>query len=262
MAEGIIRIANEHMAQALRLISVQRGIDPRRFKLVAFGGAGGLHVCALADILGIGKAIVPVHAGVLSALGMLVAPPGRQLSKTLGILISECSHQDVEQAFAELENQARTSMLDEGIDVTSLKFSRSVDLCYRGQAFTLQIPWAGRQATEAGFHEQHQARFGHHLDTPVELVNVCLGAVADASTLVLEPIAADNSAGVPVDQTIVYGIDQPVPVWDRADLAAGQTFSGPAIIFDKVSTLYLECSWRCQADQWGNLLLEKGETGT
>ena len=269
VAEGIVRIANEHMAHALRLISVQRGIDPRGFVLVAFGGAGGLHLCALADTLGIDRAIAPVYAGVLSALGMLVAQPGRQLTKTLGILLSECSHQVIDQAFSELADQARTSLLAEGIDVTRLELSRSVDLCYRGQAFTLNIPWVDREASETGFHELHLARFGHRLDAPVELVNICLGVMTDAGSLVLAPAATGNSTGdpvnqssedqLPVDQSIVYGIDQPVPVRSRAQLPAGYAISGPAIIFDKVSTLYLEQNWRCRADQWGNLLLDKYE---
>ena len=258
VAEGIVRVANEHMAQALRLISVQRGIDPRAFVLVAFGGAGGLHLCALADTLGISKAIAPVHAGVLSALGMLVAPPGRQLTKTLGILISECSHQVVDQAFSELADRARSSLLAEGIDISRLELSPSVDLCYRGQAFTLNIPWADREVTEASFHEQHQARFGHRLDTPFELVNICLGVMAAAGPLALVPTAAAGGNSEPVDHSVVHGINRPVPVRERALLPAGHTVSGPAIIFDQVSTLYLEHDWHCRADQWGNLLLEKG----
>ena len=98
-AHGIIALANEHMAQALRVISVQRGIDPRSYMLVSFGGAGGLHVCALADALGLSRALVPVHAGVLSALGMLAAPRSRQLSRTLTGLLAEFSEEAVMQSF-------------------------------------------------------------------------------------------------------------------------------------------------------------------
>ena len=258
VAEGIIRVANEHMAQALRLISVQRGIDPRAYVLVAFGGAGGLHLCSLADALGITRAIAPVHAGVLSALGMLVAPPGRQLTKTLGILLSEYLLQNVEQSFSELEDHARSSLLDEGIDVSRLRVSRSVDLCYRGQAFTLNIPWDGAGAAERCFHEQHLVRFGHTLDTPVELVNICLGVVVEINTLALVPMTGDRSPCAPVEYSTAYGVEQAVPVWDREMLPTGHTLSGPAIIFDKVSTLYLEHGWHCHADKWGNLALEKG----
>ena len=261
VAEGIVRVANEHMAQALRLISVQRGVDPRQYVLVAFGGAGGLHLCALADTLGIGQAIAPVHAGVLSALGMLVAAPGRQLTKTLGKLISECSHHFIDQSFNELADQAKESMLAEGIDISGLQLSRSVDLCYRGQAFTLNLPWNGREATAACFHEQHQSRFGHRLDSAVELVNICLGAVAETGPLALEPTTAHAGSGKPAGTSMVYGIDQPVPVHDRASLPAGHTCSGPAIIFDQASTLYLDRDWYCRADPWGNLLLERTKPG-
>ncbi|MCP4040904.1 MAG: hydantoinase/oxoprolinase family protein, partial [Gammaproteobacteria bacterium] len=106
-AEGVIRVANEHMARALRVISVERGIDPRGMALVSFGGAGGLHVCALAEALGMKKALVPIHAGVLSALGMLVAPPGRQLSRTLNGLLRELPEEIMEREFLELETRGK-----------------------------------------------------------------------------------------------------------------------------------------------------------
>ena len=110
-ANGVLRIANEHMAQALRVISVERGEDPRDYTLMSFGGAGGLHVCALAEALGMSRALVPVYAGVLSALGMLVARPARQLShsllQTLGTLV--CT--EMEARFTELAQQGCAELL-------------------------------------------------------------------------------------------------------------------------------------------------------
>jgi N-methylhydantoinase A len=101
-AAGIVRIADEHMARALRVMSVQRGHDPRQMTLTSFGGAGGLHVCALAEALGMHQAMVPVHAGVLSALGMLSAPRGRQLSRTMQGLLGAFSVAEIEQSYLAL----------------------------------------------------------------------------------------------------------------------------------------------------------------
>jgi N-methylhydantoinase A len=183
IAEGIIRITNEHMVQALRKISVHRGVDPREFVLIAFGGAGGMHVCALADALGIRQAMAPIQAGVLSALGMIVAPPGRQLSRTLSSLMSNITDNFINSAINDLAEQAKLVLADEGVDTSHLKQSPSLDICYQGQSFTLNISWNGLTEAEKSFHEQHEKRFGHRLDMPVEVINVRLGITAD-----LQPI--------------------------------------------------------------------------
>lgn len=257
VAEGIIRVANENMAQALRLISVQRGIDPREFVLGAFGGAGGLHMCALAEDLGMRKAIAPIHSGVLSALGMLVAAPGRQLSKTLGVLISECSHTTVTQVLDELAEKARTSMAAEGIDTRDLAYSPSVDLCYRGQAFPLNVPWDGLEGSETAFHEQHHTLYGHRLENPVELVNVRLGVAGKTLNLALADFAGTTGGDGP-ESSAVYGIDSPVPVWQRQQLESSREIAGPVIIMDTISTVYVAKDWCCRLDRAGNLLLENG----
>ena len=256
-ATGIVRVANENMAQALHMISVQRGIDPREFTLVAFGGAGGLHICALAGILGMTKAMVPVYAGVLSALGMLVAPPGRQLVKTIGMLLSEYSLDSIQNAFDELIESARSALIEEGVKVTDLCVLQSVDLCYRGQAFTLNLDWQGIESTEANFHKQHERQFGHRLDFPVELVNIRVGVIAPEIDVDLEMHNPKGPAGSqPEYETMVYGIDGLVPVWKRSKLALAQYVSGPAIIIDEVSTVFIEPGWECQLDKCGNIFLE------
>jgi N-methylhydantoinase A len=255
-AEGIIRVANEHMIQALRLCSVQRGIDPREFMLMAFGGAGGLHICALADALGMQKAIAPVQAGVLSAMGMLVAAPGRQLAKTLGCELNDCSHQSVKAVLDELIVAGRSALAEEGIRITTLEITPSLDLCYQGQAFTLNIPWLDIESAGQRFHEHHQALFGHRLDAPVELVNVCVGITAAPAYLPL-PELCGRTDPVPAGFSRVYGIESRVPVWQRAQLPPAQSITGPAIVLDEVSTTYIAPYWRCTVDNCGNLILEK-----
>lgn len=252
-AEGILRIANEHMAQALRVISVQRGIDPRGFTLMPFGGAGGLHVCALADALGMDQALVPVHGGVLSALGMLVAPPGRQLSHSRPGRLEDLDEADLEQGFAGLEAEGRASLAAEG--VTDPVIQRSLDLRYEGQASTLSVPWRGLPAAAADFHAAHREAYGHALDMPVELVNLRLGLAGSPPSVPLPAPAARMPAG-PVERLAVHGVGSGVPVYRRSELAAGQRLAGPVIVTEAVATTWIEPGWSVEVDgSSGNLLL-------
>jgi N-methylhydantoinase A len=254
-AQGIVRVANEHMAQALRLISVQRGIDPREFVLVAFGGAGGLHICALADALGLKKAMAPVQAGVLSALGMLTAPAGRQLSRTIGNLLHDNTVVAVERAIAELADRGKQALAKEGIHSEDLAFVPSLDLCYRGQSSTLNIPWIDIAAAEAEFHERHESQFGHRLDTPIELVNVRMGINAQTLELALPECKGEENPQCIYGE--IFSERQLVEIWQRNSLSAAQIIQGPAIILDDVSTILIESGWRGQVDVYGSILLDK-----
>ncbi len=254
-AEGVIRIANEHMAHALRVMSVQRGIDPRGLTLVSFGGAGGLHVCALAESLGMQQALVPIHAGVLSALGMLVAPRSRQLSRTLIARLANLNRAQIATVYAELENQGREELLAEGVAEADIELQPSLDLRYEGQSYYLNVPWHNDlTGCERAFHRSHAERYGHDLDLPVELVNVRLGLRAGATTLGLVPLAQGQPAS-PYDMVSLYGVAEPAAVYARDELVAGQQFGGPALITETVSTTYLAPGWHCEVDMVGNLLL-------
>lgn len=252
-ALGVVRVANEHMAQALRVISVERGVDPREFTLVSFGGAGGLHVCALAEMLGMRRALEPVHAGVLSALGMLVAPRGRQLSRTLGIPLAPDHAATITTALEALAAQGRQALLREGCQEADLVHAPSVDLCYRGQSHTLNLPWTDVTTCEAAFHELHEQRYGHRLAAPVQLVNVRMAVKAEVRPIKMPHWSA--RPGKPEAEVPVYGVEGPVPVWARTSLAAGEGIDGPAIVTDPVATLYLAPGWRGNVDTYGNLLL-------
>ncbi len=256
-ALGIVQVANEHMARALRVISVQRGVDPRGFTLVSFGGAGGMHVCALAEALDMSHAMVPIQAGVLSAVGMLVSRPGRQLSRTWLGLLRERGDGEIEAQLQALAEQGRQSLIAEGVEPRSISADFSMDLRYRGQSYTLNVTWSGRSdRAAADFAEHHQQRYGHRLDLPVELVNLRAAVAAPAPALQLAPGICDEAAG-PARRVPVYGIDQPVPVWRRDTLAAGTRIAGPAVIAETVATAWLAPGWRCEVDRLGNLLLER-----
>jgi N-methylhydantoinase A len=256
-AEGIIRVANEHMARALRVISVQRGEDPRGYTLVSFGGAGGLHVCALAEALGMQEAMVPVHAGVLSALGMLATRPGRQLVRTRPGLLHELSDELVEADLKGLAKEGVDALVDEGISSSQIEVDYSLDLRYLGQSYSLNIPWYNCVRAIADFHQCHQARYGHRMDAPVELVN--LRAALRGDELALSLPAGGEQQGMPQVSAWaeLVGLDQKVPCYPRADLGVGQQITGPALITEMASTTWLAPGWRLTVDTRGNLILSR-----
>lgn len=252
-AEGVIRLANEHMARALRVISVERGVDVSDYALTSFGGAGGLHVCALADLLGMRRALVPVSSGVLSALGMLSAPVRRDQSRTLSRLLPDLTEAEVSAVLAELEAALRGELGGNG-EWTVL---REVDLRYRGQSSTLNLPWSKLEAMSEVFHQAHQQQFGHRMDIPVELVNARVHLIGPEPTVSLPELAEVQAeqqgllARVPV-----AGVGE-VPCYQREELGCGQCLQGPAIVIEKVATTWLEPGWRARVDRLGNLLLDK-----
>jgi len=254
VAEGIVRIANEHMAHALRVISVQRGIDPRDHTLVSFGGAGGLHVCALAEALGMRRAMVPIHAGVLSALGMLVAPRARELSRSHIVSLESADPADIEARFLELEAQGRAELEAEGVAAEHIESARMLDLRYQGQSWTLNVPWQGIKGSEAAFHEHHAARFGHRLERPVELVNLRV-SLKSRHTPPRLPTLPPSPPATPKEHVTLTGYDTAIPIWPRDALLPGQPITGPAIVIETVSTTWLAPGWRGEMDEYGNLCL-------
>ncbi len=158
------------MSQALRVISIQKGFDPADFTLASFGGAGGLHVCALAENLGMRQAVVPVRAGVLSAEGLVYAPRKRELIQALP---AEAGADTVNALARALDRRGRAELAAEGVAETDIETTVSLDLCYQGQSSTLALAWEGDPAAcEVAFHALHEQRYGHRLVLPVRRVNV------------------------------------------------------------------------------------------
>lgn len=255
-AAGIIRIANEHMAHALRVMSVQRGINPQELSLVSFGGAGGLHVCALADALTIKHALVPRYAGVLSALGMLVAPRARELSQTFNNLLSNLTRQDIEQRFTLLYQQGLSELKEEGVDEKDVIADYSLDCRYFGQSYFLNVKWNSIEMAVKDFQQLHEKRYGHQLELDVELVNVRVSLKCKAQEIQLPKIKS-NTASTEKGIASLYGIEKDVSIYNRDELSSGEKINGPALITETVSTTYLAPGWVCEVDKSACLLLEK-----
>jgi N-methylhydantoinase A len=258
-AQGIIDIANEHMARALRVMSVQRGIDPKTLTLASFGGAGALHVCALAEALDMHKALVPIHAGVLSALGMLVAPRARFHSLTINQLLPEGEDQKLlarlRQEFERLASQGRDSLLEEGVAADAVQVRESVDCRYRGQSFTINLPWRGISETTAMFHTRHAKLYGHELQQAVELVTLRT-KVQSAPAMVELPKIKNRKTKSGATEAVWHMEDSVgLPVYARDELK--ESIVGPALITETVSTTYIAPGWECRPDEHGSLLLLK-----
>ncbi len=257
-AEGIVRLANEHMAQALRVISIQRGSDPQGFTLMSFGGAGGLHVCALADALGMREAIVPVQGGVLSALGMLVARRSREQSRTLATGIDTISDRQLNQQFDALAREVRQALEDEGVAAHQITLQRSIDMRYRGQAYNLNLDWQNIEKSAAQFQQLHEQRYGHRLQQTIELVNIRVRAFGPKAQITLPELKSGAGAAAE-QQANLYGVNNKVAVWQRDKLQPQQQINGPALITETVATTFIESDWHCMVDVYGNLLLNRQE---
>ncbi|HEX7028097.1 MAG TPA: hydantoinase/oxoprolinase family protein [Gammaproteobacteria bacterium] len=264
VAEGVIRLANEHMAQALRVISVQRGIDVKNHTLVSFGGAGGLHVCALAELMNMRQAMVPVHGGVLSALGMLVAPRQRLLSRTVNESLECLSEAGLNKLFETLVSDGIAELVAEGQDARAITIHRSVDLRYRGQSYTLEIPWHSTGQSADDFHIAHQRTYGHAMDLPVELVNARVKVQAPPPPVTipaLTPLTAQQTTAItPFEFVDVHGVNGKAPCFQRSTLPPGWKFYGPAIVLESVATTLITPDWTVEVDYCGNLLLHKQES--
>ena len=254
-AEGVLAVADTAMERALRVISVERGYDPADFVVVAFGGAGALHVAELTRRLGAARALVPPDPGLLSAYGMLASPVTREVSRTVLTSDEDPALADAMIAvFAELEEQGRSEMLDEGADPAVLVTERWVDARYQGQSFELRVPAEGWVEQ---FHAAHEERYGYRRPgTPVEAVT--LRVVVTAPPIPLDaPELSEAVAPPPLEEApVVFGgrVLQARLVW-RRHLAAGHVLEGPLVVQEYSATTWVPPEWRMEVDRWGCLHL-------
>ena len=255
-ALGIIDIANEHMAKAIRLISVNKGHDAKEFTLASFGGAGGLHVCALADAMAMKNALVPIHGGVLSAFGMVVADQGRQFSKTLSLDVQLIDEKSLEDQFAQLEAGGMEQLALEGLHPSVLASKRSVDLRYQGQSYTLNIDWHALPSVLDAFEQLHRQRYGYSHDGPIELLTIRVNLSTEKIPFVLPQLIKQPHCNN-IRHCKVYGETEQARLLARADMYPGESIEGPAVITEYSATTFVATNWSAAVDGFGNLLLQK-----
>jgi N-methylhydantoinase A/oxoprolinase/acetone carboxylase beta subunit len=246
-AAGILRVANANMERAIRVVSVERGYDPRDFALVAFGGSGGLHACEIARELGIHTVIVPEQAGALSALGMLLADAVRDYAA--GAL----GRTDFEKQFALLERHARR-------DSPAAKIERTADLRYRGQSYELNVPWPGGPAAARAFHREHARVYGYA--TPEREIEVVTIRVRARQRLTKPKLTRGPYGKGPVEIRRVWvgGAWRKIPALPRPQVSPRRA-AGPALILDYGSTTLIPPNWWYRNDQSENLIISHDRTG-
>jgi len=258
-AAGILRVVETQMEKAIRVISVERGHDPRQFTLVAFGGGGPLHACTLARALRIPRVLVPAMPGALSAVGILLADTVRDYSRT--VMLSGDAIESVADIFAELVQRGVAEFAAEGLQGKAL---RSMDVRYRRQGYELNVPYDAQSPPKAmeTFHRLHRQRYGFSDEKkPVEIVNLRLRMVAagepySPSPAKRGPVPGDGSAASHATRDVYFsGRFTPTRLYRRDALVSGDAIHGPAMITEYTSATLLPPDARANVDEFGNLVI-------
>lgn len=264
-ARGVVRIANANMTNALRLVSTNKGYDPRDFALMAFGGGGAMHAVALAEELRIPRVIIPVNSAVFSAWGMLQSDLRRDYLRTRPIGVGDTAIGPIRDTFADMMEQAKSDYgAEDGVSGQHVTFEHFADMRYAGQEHTVKVPFpitaeggVDLDAAEKRFHDAHEKRFTYRLDVPVQIVNFHLVAMV----VVPKPeIARKEPRGVALKDTILHtrkvdfdahGIHEAV-IYDGLALDPGMELYGPAVVQEPSTTLVISPGHRLTVDDYGN----------
>lgn len=266
-AVSVVRIANSMMSKILRIVSVERGYDPRGFSLVAFGGAGPMHVCALAEEMGISRVIIPRSPGMFSALGLLTADLFHDYSESILLKTGRVDPADVESSFQAMEEKGRSTLELEGVPVSRQRFVRTLDMRYKGQGYELNIESNGRFTKgsvlemEKNFHAKHFEVYGYMDEgEPVEIVNSKLRAIGLLQSPNVKDFGETGVSEAKGTRDVYFeSLDDWVSthIYDRA--ALGKEIDGPAIIEQYDSTTVVYPDWRLGQNNKGIVTLRRKE---
>ena len=254
-AAGVVRVVNANMEKAIRVVSIERGYDPRSFALVAFGGAGAMHACELAAALRIPTVIVPAYPGALSALGILISDVVKDHSRTVLLRVRQLPRKQLDGLYAELQRAVSAELNQEGWKGKAF-FERSCDLRYRGQGYELNLPFASDLISR--FHSEHKRRYGYSSpEREVEIVTVRLrGRVASPEKLAnlkIERAAGKlKEASAPV---WFSGKRHRTPIIPRDALKSGKRYRGPAVVTEYSATTVVPPGHKFSVDKVGNLII-------
>lgn len=270
-ARGVVRIANADMVKALKLVSINRGYDPRDFKLVAFGGGGAMHAVALAAELRIPEIIVPANAAVFSAWGMLMSDLRRDYVRTRVMRLDAADPAALDSVFAEMVTTASADFRADGVLEDRVVLERWADFRYKGQEHAVKVALPSGPATAAAvadwtdrFHAEHEREYAFRLDAPVEIVNFHIagrGLVPApeiprlASAAAGKEPQADGMRQVDFDDLGIHL----ARIYVRHRLAAGHVLLGPAVVEEPATTLIVPPGWRVRVDEFGNLRVTRSD---
>ena len=264
-ARGIVRIANNNMVNALKLVSVNRGFDPRDFTLIAFGGGGGMHAVALAQELGATRVVVPAGASVFSAWGMMMSDLRRDYFVTHLAGLEPGRAEEIERIFAETEGRARAQFAAEGVEATQVSFLRLGKFRYQNQEHTTEVRLEPGRVTrdriaaiETAFHETYEREYTYRLDAPVEMVGIHVVATVDVGKLTVAkhgPTEHDASVALKGRRDVDYALEgvHRSAIYDGERIAPGMRFDGPAVVEDPWSTVVVHPGSRVSVDPYRNI---------
>jgi len=264
-AAGIVALVDAEMAKVLRIVSVERGLDPRDFVLMAFGGGGPLHACALADDLGMRRVVIPRYPGLFSALGLLVADVRATFSRSLVAPLDAATLENARAAAGALTDEAHVALRRQGVAEEKIRTAVELDVRYAGQSFDLTVPFRGDIMTIAdAFHHRHERRYGYaSRDERVELATVRVTAMGSAGTAAYIISAAKGersdakAARIGMRRVWDAGAWFEATIYDRELLRAGSTFEGPAIVEQYDTTSWFPSGWHVVCDGTGNAFADK-----
>jgi N-methylhydantoinase A len=260
-AAGILRVVETQMEKAIRVISVERGHDPREFTLVAFGGGGPVHACSLARALRIARVLVPAMPGALSAVGILLADTVRDASRT--VMLPGDAVETLGSIYVELEQRGAAEFAAEGLEGVA---HRSIDVRYCGQGYELNVPYDSHSPTRCieAFHRLHQQRYGFcDVQRPIEIVNVRLRMIAAGEPYApaeREAVSGDGGAACYAEREVFFdGRFVRSRLYRRDALVPGDAIHGPAMITEYTSATVLPPGCSAQVDGFGNLVIAVAE---
>ncbi len=264
-AAGIHRIANAHMADGIRLVSLKRGYDPRDFALIGLGGGGGIHAVALADEIGIHRVVIPRRPGVLSAAGLLSAPLEHEVAAAYHTTLQDADPADIRRAIENLHGQASKLMRDDGADPSEAKRYAYADVAYIGQSYTLTVPLILDDTENAlaqayrDFEQEHERVNGLATGTPAKIVNLRVVHRIQAPRISDAVAVAAAETRSEATRTVRFADREPVDarVIDRAAIERGQPLEGPVIIEQADATTLVPPGWRATAIGDGTLIVER-----
>ncbi len=267
-AAGILRITNTNLAAAIRVTLFEKGLDPRDFTLLSFGGAGSVHACEVADELGIRRIVFPVDASTLSARGILGADISHAFARSGVKPFDTTALPAIADAVTQMTTTAIERLAADGVPERARSHDVAVDLRYRGQAFEMTVPWGGLSFGEgdvrrvaSSFHDEHERRYSYaNRNDVVELVTVRLTAVGRLPALD-EGTSSVAGTGRPIGARRVYAARdwRNVDVWRRPDVVAQSKIAGPCIIEEDYTTIYLASGWTLSLGPGGNLVAVTAE---
>lgn len=267
-AEGICAIADAKMADAIRQLTVRKGIDPRNFVLVAFGGAGPMHACSTADELEIKRVLVPVMPGIFSAWGMLQSDIRQDLSRTMQCGLSNADVEKIRMKFDEMTDEAMALLERQHITRDQAEFVRSADMRYLGQEYTVRVSFEGEivdveaiETLKETFHSFHAQIYGHNNpEGEVEIVNlrlVGLGRLDKIPRAKSAKFSSDPPEPIKRQRAIFSGNEHDTAIYSRKSLLSGQSFFGPAIVEELTATTVVPPGWEARVDEYDNIMIEK-----